>query len=107
MAPNAPTGATRTMMRITPKNTRAAVSIARETFSPASPIIEMAKPVRIDTNRTCSRSPRAIDIEARARLYDLADQESERQREGRDHLEVEQRLDADAADLLQVAHRGD
>ena len=48
MAPNAPTGAARTMMLITPKNTFAAASIARAAGAPASPIIEMAKPVRID-----------------------------------------------------------
>ena len=30
-----------------------------------------------------------------------------RQRQGRHRLEIEQRLDADAADLLEVAHRAD
>src|SRR5947209_15521058 len=59
MAPKAPTGAAWTMMRITPKNTRAAASIAPLILSPSSPRREMANPVRIETSRTCKRSPRA------------------------------------------------
>ena len=48
---------------------------------------------------------RGIDVEAGAGLDDLADDQADHQRERRDHLEIEQRLDADAAELLQVAHR--
>jgi hypothetical protein len=33
--------------------------------------------------------------------------EPDHQRQCRDRLEIEQRLDADAADLLEVAHRAD
>ena len=59
MAPNAPIGATRTMMRMTPKNILAAVSMAAEIFSPSGPICETAKPVRIEIRRIWRRSPRA------------------------------------------------
>ncbi|GCC46520.1 hypothetical protein chiPu_0030416, partial [Chiloscyllium punctatum] len=40
--------------------------------------------------------------EARSGLHEIADQQSDHQREGRDDLEIDQRLDADAADLLGV-----
>ncbi|MGY3649156.1 hypothetical protein ACVWW2_004447 [Bradyrhizobium sp. LM4.3] len=40
--------------------------------------------------------------EARTRLHQIADDKSNHQREGRDDLEIDQRLDADAADLLGV-----
>jgi hypothetical protein len=59
MAPNAPIGAARTMIPITPKNIWAIASMACATCSPSFPILEMAKPLRIDTNKTCSRSPPA------------------------------------------------
>ena len=45
--------------------------------------------------------------EARARLDHVADDEADHQREGRDDLEIDQRLDADAADLLGVLDMGD
>ena len=45
--------------------------------------------------------------EARARLHQVADDQSDHQREGRDDLEIDQRLDADAADLLGVLDVGD
>ena len=48
-----------------------------------------------------------IDVEPLAGLKKLADHEPDHQRQGRDRLEIEQRLDADAADLLEVAHRAD
>ncbi len=48
-----------------------------------------------------------IDVEAGARLDDLADQQADAERDGRDHLEINQRLDADPAEFLQVAHAGD
>src|SRR5205085_2321045 len=50
---------------------------------------------------------RRVDVEALARLQQLADDQADRQRQGRNRLEVEQRLDADAADLLEIAHRAD
>ena len=59
IAPNAPIGATWTMMRIMPKNILAMPSITSVIFSPSLPSCVMAKPVRIDTSSTCSRSPRA------------------------------------------------
>ena len=59
MAPNAPIGATCTIMRIMPKNTFAMPSITPVICSPSLPSRVMAKPVRIDTSSTCSRSPRA------------------------------------------------
>ena len=40
--------------------------------------------------------------EARARPDHIADDEADHQREGRDDLEIDQRLDADAADLLGI-----
>jgi hypothetical protein len=40
--------------------------------------------------------------EARARPHQIADEEPDHQREGGDDLEIDQRLDADAADLLGV-----
>src|SRR5262249_3547505 len=48
-----------------------------------------------------------VDVEAFARLQKFADQEPDRQRHRRHRLEIEQRLDADPADLLEVAHRAD
>jgi len=48
-----------------------------------------------------------IDIEALAGLQHLATSSPIAKREGRHRLEIEQRLDADAADLLEVAHRAD
>ena len=59
MAPNAPIGATRTMMRMMPKNILAAASIAALIFSPTAPSRAMTKPDRIDTSSTCRMSPRA------------------------------------------------
>ncbi len=50
---------------------------------------------------------RRVGVEAGAGLHDLADEHADQQRERRDHLEVDQRLQADAADLLEVAHRRD
>src|SRR5712671_4499064 len=46
-------------MRMMPKKTRAALSMALAISSPALPISEMAKPDNIETRSTCSRSPRA------------------------------------------------
>ena len=48
-----------------------------------------------------------IDVEAGAGLEDFADDQADRERHRRDHLEIDQRLQADPADALQVAHRGD
>ena len=45
--------------------------------------------------------------ETRARLHDIADDEADDEREGGDDLEIDQRLDADAADLLGVLDMGD
>ena len=42
-----------------------------------------------------------------ARLDDIADEEPDHQRKGRDDFEIDQRLDADAADLLGVLDMGD
>jgi hypothetical protein len=50
---------------------------------------------------------RRIDVHADARLEDEGEQQAERQRDGGHDLEVDQRLDADAADALQVAGAGD
>ena len=48
-----------------------------------------------------------IDVHAGAGLHDVDDDEADDQRERRDDLEIEQRLEADAADLLHVVHAGD
>ena len=45
-----------------------------------------------------------VDVEARAGTNDVSDEESDGERDGRDNLEVEQRLAADASELLQIAH---
>ncbi len=45
--------------------------------------------------------------EARAGLHQIADQQSDHQGEGRDDLEIDQRLDADATDLLGILDMGD
>src|SRR2546423_6438779 len=50
---------------------------------------------------------RRVDVEPLARLQKLADHETEGQRHRRDRLEIEQGLDADPADLLEIAHRAD
>ncbi len=48
-----------------------------------------------------------IDVEAMARLQDVADQQADQQGQGRDHLEIEQGLQAHPAERLDVAHVGD
>jgi hypothetical protein len=48
-----------------------------------------------------------VDIESGARMGDLAHQKTDAQRDCRDRLEIEQGLQADAADLGQILHRGD
>jgi hypothetical protein len=48
-----------------------------------------------------------IDVEADARLQNLAHQQPDDERQRGHRLEIEQRLDADPADLLEVAHRSD
>jgi hypothetical protein len=40
-------------------------------------------------------------------LEHLADQEADRQRNGRDRLEIDQRLQPDPANALEITHRGD
>jgi hypothetical protein len=45
------------MILMTPKKICAMASTACDTRSPSGPMREMAKPVRIDTSRTCNRSP--------------------------------------------------
>jgi len=47
------------MMPITPKKILAIASMTELIFSPSSPSRAMAKPTRIDTSRTCNKSPRA------------------------------------------------
>ena len=59
MAPNAPIGAARTMMRMMPKNSLAAASMALLIFSPIAPSRAITKPERMDTSSTCRISPRA------------------------------------------------
>ena len=62
------------------------------------------------STRTCSWRPRSCRamagsmVEAAARLQDVDDDQTDDQRERRDDLEVDQRPDADAADLLHLAH---
>ena len=46
-------------------------------------------------------------VQAGARLGDVHDDEPDRERERRHDLEVDERLEADGADLLQVVHVGD
>ncbi len=53
---------------------------------------------RIDRSR--------IDVEAGAGLQQLADDQADRQRDRGNRLEIDQRLEADPADTLQIAHRG-
>jgi hypothetical protein len=48
-----------------------------------------------------------VDVEAGARLDQVGHDQADGQREGRDDLEVEQGLAADAADFLHVLHAGD
>jgi hypothetical protein len=50
---------------------------------------------------------RGIDVEAGARVQQLADDEADRQRQRGHDLEVEQCLHADPPDLRQVAHGSD
>ena len=42
-----------------------------------------------------------------SRLENLSNKQAHREREGRDHLEIDQRLQPNPADALEVAHRGD
>src|SRR5260370_13585791 len=48
-----------------------------------------------------------IDIEAVARFKDLPNDQTDGERQRRDDFEVDKRLQTDAADALQIAHRGD
>ena len=48
-----------------------------------------------------------IDIEAVARFKDLAYDQANGKRQCRDDFEVDKRLQTDASDALQIAHRGD
>ena len=48
-----------------------------------------------------------IDVEAGTGLKYFADDQADRQRHRGDDLEIDQRFQADAADALQIAHRGD
>jgi hypothetical protein len=48
-----------------------------------------------------------IDVEALARLQDVADQQSDGERGGGDNLEIDKSLQADPTDLGQVGHRCD
>ena len=48
-----------------------------------------------------------VDVHAGAGLQGIHDDEADDQRDGRQHLEVDQRLEADAADLFHVLHAGD
>src|ERR1700716_1471078 len=48
-----------------------------------------------------------IDIEAATRLKDLPDNQADSERKRRDGFEIDQRLQTDATDALQIAHRGD
>ncbi|MGX1319842.1 hypothetical protein AB7M17_003295 [Bradyrhizobium sp. USDA 377] len=50
---------------------------------------------------------RGVDVEAVSGLEDLADQQTDCERDGRDRLEIDQRLQPDPADPLEIAHRGD
>ena len=49
---------------------------------------------------------RRVGVEARARLEHVGDDQADGERERRDDLEIEQRLAADAADLLHVPGAG-
>jgi hypothetical protein len=42
-----------------------------------------------------------------SRLEDLSNEQAHRERDGRDHLEIDQRLQPNPADTLEIAHRGD
>ena len=55
-----------------------------------------------DLGRVGHRAAKAV-----ARLDHIADEQPDHQRKGRDHFEIDQRLDADAADLLGVLDMGD
>lgn len=50
---------------------------------------------------------RWVDVESLPGLKDLADQQSDGQRQRRHRLEIEQSLETDPADLLEIAHRTD
>src|SRR6202451_3476235 len=48
-----------------------------------------------------------MDIEAAARLYHVADDEADGQRNSRDDFKIEQSFAADAANFFQILHAGD
>jgi hypothetical protein len=48
-----------------------------------------------------------VDVEAVARLQDVADDQPDHQGQGRDHLEIDQGLDPHPPERLDVAHVGD
>ena len=50
---------------------------------------------------------RRIDVESLAGLQQLANDQPDGERDGGNSLEIKQRLDADAADLAEIAHRAD
>jgi hypothetical protein len=59
IAPNAPIGAARTTMPMMRKNILPAMSIAEAMRWPVSPMVDTAKPLRMEISSTCSRSPLA------------------------------------------------
>src|SRR6266403_5510813 len=48
-----------------------------------------------------------IDIEAVARFKDLSNDQADGERQRRDGFKIDKRLQTDATDALQIAHRGD
>ena len=48
-----------------------------------------------------------VDVHAGAGLQGVGDDQADDERQRRNHLEIDQRLEADAADLLHVLHAGD
>ena len=50
---------------------------------------------------------RRVRVDARAGLHDVHEHEADEERDRRDDLEVDERAQADAADLLHVAHLRD
>src|SRR5215211_7168569 len=112
IAPNAPIGATFMMKPTILKKMWLVRSIRRRTGSPRSPSICSPKANRMAKNSTCrispvAKAPTTVDGHADARLPEIDDDQADNEGERCYDLEVEQRLEANAADLSHILHAGD
>src|SRR6218665_3181557 len=115
MAPSTPSGARWMIRPMTLNSTSASASTTVATGWPRSPSSASAQPNSTANSSTCSTSPVAkaltaragVDVHARARLEPKAQHQAQHQGDGGQQLEVDQRLHAHPAHAPEVARAGD